>query len=163
MYGKSVLILFVILLFSSCPSTPPPFYIEKPDGFAFVESEDGKAYSPAFISPEGLIFDVTMAENYPQKNIDFWGKTLKNQFINNGYHLYKEIELTINENNPGFLFEWLAPYGSDTYVYLTFIAVETGNILIAEAAGEVKLFSDYRKSIVDSIKTISFNQKIKNN
>jgi len=57
------------------------------------------------------------------------------------------------------MYEWLAPYASSTYVYLTYITVEGDFILIAEAAGEFKLFADYREAIVASIKTISFNSE----
>ncbi len=155
MNGRIILIILLVLFFISCPSTPPPFSIEKPVGFAIAESGNGKLYSA--VSPEGILFDVKTSENYPVKDIDFWGNALKTQFINNGYQLYKEEELSIENGSKGILFEWLAPYASSTYIYLTFITLEGDNIIIAEAAGEVKLFADYREAILESIKTITFN------
>ncbi len=155
MNGRIILIILLVLFFISCPSTPPPFSIEKPAGFAIAESEDGGLYSA--VSPEGIIFGIKTAENYPVKDIEFWSDALKNQFINNGYQLYKEEELLIENGSKGIYFEWLAPYSSSTYIYLTFITVKGDNIVIAEAAGEVKLFAIYREAILESIKSITFN------
>ncbi len=158
MNGRIILIILVaVLFFMSCNSTPPPFSIEKPEGFAIAEVGDGELYSA--VSPEGILFDIKTAENYPVKDIDFWGNALRNQFIDNGYQLYKEEEISIENGSKGIYFEWLAPFASSTYIYLTFITVEGDNIIIAEAAGEVKLFADYREALIESIKTISINSE----
>ena len=155
MTGKIILIIITVILFSSCPGTPPTFSIEKPEGFAVAEIKQGELYNA--VSPEGIILGVKTEENYPVKDIEFWSNALKNQFINNGYQLYKEEEINIENGSKGVLFEWLAPYASSTYIYLTFITVKNSKIIIAEAAGEVNLFADYRESIIESIKTISLN------
>ncbi len=154
MFGKIILLVSAVLLLSSCPSTSSGLSINKPEGFAVVETAGSDLFSA--ISPEGIFFNVKTTENYPVKDIDFWGNSLKNQFINNGYQLYSEKEITAENGNNGILFEWLAPYSSKTFIYSTYIILDEESIIIAEAAGEVKLFADYRQSILESIKTISF-------
>lgn len=153
---KVYLIIFTVIFLAACPGTPSGLIIDNPEGFAVANVRAGELYSA--VSPEGIFFSVKTENNYPLKDIDFWREALKNQFDKNGYQLYKEEELYAGSNK-GVLFEWLAPYSGSTYIYLTYITVNNDKIIIAEAAGEVNLFKEYREAITESIKTISLTGK----
>jgi hypothetical protein len=129
-----------------------PFDVKKPAGFAELRN-DSVYYA---ISPEGILFRVHTVRNYPEKNLDFWSKAVKNHLVEEGYQFIKEEKFDAPKK-PGVLFEWGAPYGRENYIYLTGIIVSGGRIAVAEAACEYSLYATNRDSLLGSIKSIVVN------
>lgn len=142
---KSVLCIPVLLLLFSCGAVS----IEKPAGFAEIES--GKTYRA--VSPEGLPFRVRQFKNYPEQDLDFWKQALKVHLTREGYQFISENEAAA-DGKTVVCCEWGAPWGGDDYIYLTAVTVKGKKILVAEAAGEMKLFEKYRDAILNSIKSL---------
>jgi hypothetical protein len=126
--------------------------VKKPEGFA--ENREAGMYRA--ISPEGVRYSVRIVKNYPQKDLLFWKDALKNHMLKSGYMLIKEDNFNAG-TQPGAYFEWGAPYGNQNYIYLTAIIIRDREIAVAEAAGDVKLVSVYRNSLLESIKTVQLN------
>ncbi len=123
--------------------------IEKPAGFAEIES--GKIYRA--VSPEGLPFRVRQFKNYPEQDLDFWKQALEVHLTQEGYQFISESEAEA-DGKKIVCYEWGAPCGEDDYIYLTAVKVKGKKILVAEAAGEMKLFEKYRDGILNSIKSL---------
>ena len=150
-FSFGLLIAVSILLAAGCAKPK----VDKPQGFAEVETGlfSGAVYKA--VSPEGMLYRVRTVKNYPFMELEFWGNSLKNQLIKEGYHLSaEEIDLEA-EGSEGILFEWILPYGSDDYIYMTAILLSGKRIIIAESAAEHTVYKKYRGSILDSLKTIS--------
>lgn len=146
-----LLIAVSILLAAGCAKPK----VNKPQGFAEVEAGmfSGTVYKA--VSPEGMVYKVRTVKNYPFMELEFWGNSLKNQLIKEGYHLTgEEIDLKA-EGSEGILFEWILPYGSEDYIYMTAILLSGQRIIIAESAAEHTVYKKYREPILDSLKTIS--------
>ncbi|MBN1411357.1 MAG: hypothetical protein JW969_10980 [Spirochaetales bacterium] len=137
-----------LVMFFSCSKID----VKKPEGFAEIRGSN--AYSA--ISPEGVRYNIRYVKNYPQKELLFWKEALKNHMQDSGYMLVKEDTFSAASKS-GAYFEWGAPFGSQNYIYLTAIIIYDREIVIAEAAGEVNLVSQYRNALLESIKTIKLN------
>ena len=146
-----LLIAFSILLAAGCAKPK----VDKPQGFAEVEA--GLFSGPVYkaVSPEGMLYKVRTVKNYPFMELEFWGDSLKNQLIKEGYYLTDKKTDLKTDASEGYLFEWILPYGSDDYIYMTAILLSGRRIIIAESAAEHTIYKKYRGSILDSLKTIS--------
>jgi len=147
--GLIVLILLLSLSLFACSNLE----VKKPAGFAeTVRKTEYRA-----ISPEGMLYRVRSVENYPVKDIDFWSKALKNQLAKEGYLLTDAGDEFTAGNHRGVLYEWGVRYGNEDFIYLTAIIVFDNRITIAEAGGEHTVYAKYRKSILESLKSITLN------
>jgi hypothetical protein len=143
-----ILLLFCVLTgIISCSGVR----VQLPDGFA--QGSSRKYYSA--ISPEGMRYRVRTVRNYPHKELDFWNEALKNHLLDEGYRLLDSGEDFSTPTAQGTLYEWVVPYGSGDYIFLTAIIPAGKRVLIAEAAGEYTIYSRYRESIHDSLETLS--------
>ncbi len=122
-----------------------------PDGFAQMRSR--RHYSA--VSPEGMRFRVRTVRNYPRKELDFWNEALRNHLLDEGYRLLNSGEDFSTPTAQGTLYEWVVPYGSGDYIFLTAIIPAGKKVLIVEAAGEYTIYSRYRESIHESLQTLS--------
>ncbi|MBA7687477.1 hypothetical protein ES703_95940 [subsurface metagenome] len=140
--------IFIILLaFTGCARLT----VSKPAGFA--ESRDRGLYRA--VSPEGLLYKVHLVKNYPEQELEFWGRALKNHLTREGYYFTGREESFRAGDRPGILYEWGLPYGNEDYIYLTAIVVFDKKIAVAEAAGVHTVFRQYRQALLDSIKSIA--------
>ena len=152
-YIMLVGILLVIL--TACSE----FTIEKPEGFAEIEIaffEKGDVLYKA-VSPEGVLFKVKTAKNYPRMELEFWAKALSAQLQKEGYTLIGEEQRFKAGKKEGAYLKWALPFGNASYIYITSILVCDDKILITEAAGEHTLFKKYEDSIILSMQSISYN------
>ena len=147
----SILMIVSILTISGCAKPR----VSKPQGFA--EVKDSMFFDPVYkaVSPEGMLFRVRTVKNYPSMELEFWGDSLKNQLMKEGYHLSGEKVSFKLEKSDGILYEWILPYSSDDYIYMTAIMLSGRRIIIAESAAEHTIYKKYRESILESLKTIS--------
>jgi hypothetical protein len=142
-------LLFLLRLFSCAI---PQVRVQPPAGFA--EAEPGKNAAYRALSPEGLLYQVRIFPNQPQKPLAFWGETLKNHLLKEGYRLNGDGRDFQAGDKPGIAFEWVVPYGNESYLYLTAVLVAGKRIVLAEAAGPYALFAQYRQSLSDSLQSI---------
>jgi hypothetical protein len=126
--------------------------LQPPAGFA--EAEPGKDAAYRALSPEGLLFRVRLFPNQPEKPLSFWGETLKNHLVKEGYRLNGQAQAFQAGDRAGAAFEWVVPYGSESYLYLTAVLVAGKRIVLAEAAGPYALLAQYRQSLSDSLQSI---------
>jgi hypothetical protein len=137
----------VFLFFISCAKPS----VETPVGFA--EAKSREFYRA--VSPEGMQYILRKVKNYPRKELPFWGETLKNHLLEEGYHLRDDGGSFQSEIGEGMYFEWIVPYGTKDYIYLTAVVVHRKKIFIAEATAEHTIYRKYRNSLLESIKTLS--------
>lgn len=147
--GLIALILLISLSLFSCANLE----VKKPAGFA----ETVKKTEYRAISPEGMLYRVRSVDNYPEKDLDFWSKALKNQLAKEGYLLTKDGEEFTAGNQRGVLYEWGVRYGNEDFIYLTAIIIFDKRITIAEAGGEHTIYAKYRQPILESLKSITLN------
>jgi hypothetical protein len=143
-------VLLFLLPLLGCAA--PRLKVQPPAGFA--EAQPGKNAAYRALSPEGLLYRVRLFPNRPQKPLAFWGETLKNHLIKEGYRLNGDRLDFQASGTPGISFEWVVPYGSESYLYLTAVLVTGKRIVLAEAAGPYALFAQYRQSLRDSLQSI---------
>jgi hypothetical protein len=143
----AVLLLLPLLAFAA-----PRLRVQPPEGFA--EAEPGKGAAYRALSPEGLLYRVRLFPNEPQKTLAFWGETLKNHLLKEGYRLNGEARAFQAGETAGTAFEWLVPFGNESYLYLTAVLVAGKRIVLAEAAGPYPLFAQYRPSLTESLRSI---------
>lgn len=148
---SAFLIAGLILVTAGCAKPR----VGKPRGFAEVKG--GIFSDPVYkaVSPEGMLYRVRTVKNYPAMGLDFWGDTLKNQLINEGYHLSGDGVSLKTDNSDGVMYEWILPYGSSDYIYMTAIILSGKRIIIAESTAQHTVYKKYRGAILDSLKTIS--------
>jgi len=128
------------------------YNLDLPSGFALV---DNKTNFRA-ISPEGVRFQIRKGRNYPVKELPFWSATFVRQMEGNGYQKKDEGSDFSTENNiPGFAIEWGLSMGNRDYLYLTAIIPYRKYIYIIEAAGEHRVFKEYRESIYNALESFS--------
>ncbi len=124
------------------PSKPIPV----PEGFARLE----KAKEFNLISSEGVKLQIKTVDNYPEQNIDFWAATLQSDLENRGY-LPMPLPETMDWGGGGVFhtFLWALPVGTEDYLYLTGIRLNsTGRkIEILEMAGKAEYVSGTLKSL----------------
>ena len=146
------LILVVLVLLPLLASAAPRLKVQPPAGFAEAELGKGAAYRA--LSPEGLLFRVRLFPNEPEKTLSFWSETLKNHLVKEGYRPNGEAQAFQAGETAGAAFEWVVPYGNESYLYLTAVLVTGKQIVLAEAAGPSALFTRHRQSLSESLKTI---------
>lgn len=147
--GLIVLIFLISLSLFACSKLE----VEKPAGFA----ETARKTEYRAISPEGMLYRVRSVDNYPEKDLDFWSKALKNQLAKEGYFLTDDGEKFTAGDRHGVLYEWGVRYGNEDFIYLTAIIVFDNRITIAEAGGEHTIYAKYRQPILESLKSITLN------
>lgn len=143
--GFGLTIIMTIVILSSCSRIK----IQKPEGFAEIQ----KSTMYKAMSPEGLPFQVRSFKNYPKKDLSFWKKALKAHLQQEGYKLISEKTLG-EESSEVHCFEWGAPYGGADYIYLTALMIKGKKILLAEAAGNMKLYNEHQHAIMKSLETL---------
>ena len=142
-------ILFLLLLLGL--TTCINLGVNKPNGFAEIKCEEHYRA----VSPEGMLYRVRVLKNYPKQDLDFWSEALKNHLIKEGYSLTIDGEAFQAGNHHGRLYEWVVPYGNESYIYLTAILLFEETIAVAEAAGEHTVYLKYRESLKNSLKSIT--------
>jgi hypothetical protein len=151
---KVIGILLLLALLTACATLK----VRNPEGFAVAVSSSllgGRNIFEA-LSPEGMLYRVRTVENYPPQGVAFWADALRNHLEEEGYTQVLETEAFEAGEREGVLFEWILPYGSEDYIYLTAIVISDEKIAIAEAAGEHTVYLHYRDALKESLKTIRF-------
>jgi len=149
-----LLSISLVLVLSSCAT----LVVDKPGGFAEVQSIGYAASQAAYkaVSPEGLLYRVRTEANYPPQSLDFWAEALKNHLVKEGYTIVGDGESFQAGELPGVIFEWVMPYGQESYIYLTAIIVSEEKIAIAEAAAEHSIYHEHRDALRESLLSIRF-------
>ncbi len=138
-----------LLVFADCTV----IRVSKPESFAELKGKGSSVYEA--VSPEGILYRVRTVKNYPEQDLDFWSKALKNQLVKEGYTLIRDEERFEAGKRRGVLYEWGVPYGNKNYLYLTAIIIFDNKIAVAEAAGEHTLYRKYRDSLLASLTSIT--------
>jgi len=141
--------VFLGLLLAACGRPR----VQTPEGFAPVDSRG------AFraVSPEGVRFQVRRVRNEPRQELAFWAEALRTQLVKEGYRPSGEPQSfqTGRGGREGRLFEWIMPYGAETWSYLTGVLVTGKRIVIVEAAGERSLYQRHRAAMLASLQTLA--------
>lgn len=106
-----------------------------PEGFALVDKK------PVFkaLSPEGIRLRVRRVDNYPQQNLEFWEKALKDQLQKRGYIPFEKETIPDFLEKEGFSVSiWGVRSGTMDYLYLIGIRIRGSKIEIMELAGETE-------------------------
>lgn len=149
-YALLIGVLMPVFLVS-CTTTVVPSG-EIPRGFALWEDEQTDPGQWSALSPEGVRYRVRVVENRPPQNLAFWSRALESRMISRGFlPLGEPFSFAGGE---GWGAEWAVPYGSRDFVFLTALMAAPEGILIAEAAGEVSLYTEYRESLKESLETL---------
>lgn len=125
------------------------FCAQAPQGFAPYRSW----WTFKAVSPDGVIYRVRSEPNKPAAELPFWREALKKRMLDAGYAFMAESDLTAGADK-GYLLELAAPQGSMDYAYLIGLFVDGGDIVIAEAAGEVTKLQPRRADIVEAMRNI---------
>jgi hypothetical protein len=137
----------VLLAALGACATPPP--VTPPTGFAvYDESEIVRA-----VSPEGVRFRVHYEDHEPEQSLEFWREALRRHLDRSGYGLLAEAEFKAVSGD-GVLFEWVAPVGTEDWVYLTAVVPAGDQLIVAEAAGPAELYRRRRDAIHESLESI---------
>jgi hypothetical protein len=120
-----------------------------PEGFA--EIEEWTAFRA--LSAEGIMYRVRTEEHEPEAKLDFWKEALKKRMLDAGYAFVSDKEIKLG-NTPGYFLELAAPVGQEDYTYAMAIAVRGGDIVIAEAAGEVTRFAKHKDAVLAAMQAI---------
>ncbi len=151
---KSRIVLFTIvaavLALASCTSL-----VQKPEGFAEVSPWQIAATHYKAVSPEGMIYRVRTLNNYPVQTLEFWADALQNHLEKEGYRSVSDGQAFEAGETPGMIFEWAMPYGNESYIYITAIAVSEKKIAVAEAAAEHTIYYRYREALIESLASIT--------
>jgi len=150
MRPRSALALFLLL--PALAFAAPRLKVQPPEGFA--EAEPGKDAAYRALSPEGMLYRVRLFRNEPEKPLGFWGEALKNHLVKEGYRLNGEGRAFQAGETAGTAFEWVVPFGTESYLYLTAVLVTSKRIIVAEAAGPYALFTRYRQGLDQSLQSI---------
>ncbi|MEE8591897.1 MAG: hypothetical protein V3T35_11320 [Spirochaetia bacterium] len=124
--------------------------VTPPEGFAELK---GRSTYRA-VSPEGILYRIRTVKNKPQKDLEFWSEALENHLAKEGYRLNGDPRPFQNGNRAGLSFEWVLPYGNDSYLYLTALIVSDKTITLAEATAPYSVFIRYRQPLLDSLASI---------
>jgi hypothetical protein len=139
-------VLAALILTVSCSRPSAPL----PEGFA--ELKGGRSYRA--ISPEGMLYRIRSIKNKPRKDLEFWGQALENHLVKEGYRLNGDARSFESGDRAGLSYEWVLPYGNESYLYLTALIVADRTITLAEAAAPYPVFIRYRQSVLDSLSGI---------
>jgi hypothetical protein len=135
--------LGLLVLTASCSRLS----VVPPEGFAELTGE--RSYRA--VSPEGMLYRVRSIKNEPRKALSFWGEALENHLIKEGYRLSGEARSFQSGEREGLYYEWVLPYGNESYLYLTALLVTDRTITLAEAAAPHPVFMQYRQALLDSL------------
>jgi hypothetical protein len=124
--------------------------VTPPEGFAELT---GRGDYEA-VSPEGMLFRIKSIKNDPQKDLEFWGDALQNHLAKEGYRLKGAAESFDSGDRDGLAYEWVLPYGRESYLYLTALIVTDKTITLAEAAAPYSVYIEYQGVIRESLATI---------
>jgi hypothetical protein len=138
--------LALLVLTNSCSRLS----VVAPEGFA--ELKAGRSYRA--VSPEGMLYRVRSIKNEPRKDLSFWGEALENHLVKEGYRSSGEAQSFESGDQEGLYYEWVLPYGNESYLYLTAILVTDRTITLAEAAAPHPVFIQYRHALLDSLSSI---------
>ena len=125
--------------------------VTPPEGFAELK-EDRSTYRA--VSPEGMLYRIRTVKNKPQKDLKFWSEALENHLAKEGYRMNGDPRPFQNGSWAGLSFEWVLPYGNDSYLYLTALIVSDKTITLAEATAPYSVFIRYRQPLLDSLASI---------
>jgi hypothetical protein len=101
-----------------------------------------------------MLYRVRSFQNEPEKDLEFWSAALENHLQKEGYRPGAESRSFQSGKQEGRYFEWVLPYGNESYVYLTALLVTDRTITLAEAAAPHTVFSRYREALLESLATI---------
>jgi hypothetical protein len=138
--------LISLLLTVSCSRAS----VTPPEGFA--ELKDRQTYRA--ISPEGMLYRIRSVKNDPRKELEFWGEALENHLVKEGYRLNGKARSFTSGDREGLSYEWVLPYGNESYLYLTALVVTDKTITLAEATAPYSVFIRYRQALQDSLDSI---------
>jgi hypothetical protein len=138
--------LICLLLTVSCSRLS----VTPPDGFA--ELKGRRSYKA--ISPEGMLYRIRSVKNDPRKELEFWGEALENHLVKEGYRLNGKAQSFTNGDREGVSYEWVLPYGNESYLYLTALIVTDKTITLAEATAPYSVFIRYRQALLASLDSI---------
>jgi hypothetical protein len=124
--------------------------LDTPEGFARVE---GRGEYRA-VSPEGMLLRVRTVANNPRKGPEFWSEALETHLREEGYRPAGPPRPLTSAGGSGFVYEWALPYGQQSYLYLTAVAVQGRRIIVAEAAAPYAVYQLHRQGIYESLQTI---------
>lgn len=134
--------------------------IQTPEGFAPIANR--RIFRA--VSPEGVRFQVRRVKNEPRQELAFWADALRTQLVKQGYRPSGEPQSfeAARGGRPdgrggheGRLFEWVMPYGTETWSYLTGVLIAGKRIVIVEAAGERTLYQKHRAAMLASLQTLA--------
>ena len=136
------ILLTAIIVLTGCSR----YSIDTPFGFASID----KGNTELFFSPDGVRMKVSVFNNDPEKDNEFWLEALNNHLVKKGYKPYSSSEYDEN----GKTDYWLMTYGKDYYVYMTSVFSNSRSIVTIEAAGEKSVFENYRSVIDEAVSSI---------
>jgi hypothetical protein len=105
------------------------------------------------VSPDGVMYRVRTEENDPPADLDFWREALKKRMTDAGYKVVADGDVEAGQR-PGYLLDLAAPVGQEDYSYLVAVFVDSGDLIIAEAAGEVTRLAERRDAVIEAIRQI---------
>lgn len=124
--------------------------VDTPEGFARLDMRRGRGA----VSPEGMLFRVRTAANEPRKGLEFWSQALENHLRKAGYRPAGPARPFQAAGVSGVVYEWAVPYGHESYLFLTALAVEGRRITLAEAAAPYSVFVLHRSAVFRSLETM---------
>jgi hypothetical protein len=136
-----------VALLASCARP----HMRAPEGFAPI---DGGSTFRA-LSPEGMRVQARKVRNRPRQQVAFWAEALRTQLIKDGYRSAGEPQPFKAGSREGRYFEWVVPYGTESWSYLTAVVVAGRRILVVEAAGERALYQKHRAALLASLETLA--------
>ncbi|MFP4565090.1 MAG: hypothetical protein ACLFNX_01220 [Spirochaetaceae bacterium] len=135
-----------IALLATCAGTPS---VVPPEGFAVYDDPE----IVRAVSPEGVRFRVRYEAHEPEQSLEFWREALRRHLERSGYGLLAEESFSAVAGD-GALFEWVAPVGTEDWIYLTAVLPAGDRLIIAEAAGPAELYRARRGAIAESLESI---------
>ncbi len=145
--------LGLTLVAASCARLSVPL----PEGFAELRRDSGRATYQA-VSPEGMVYRVRVLANEPRKELRFWSEALRSHLTREGYLPAGEARTLAGGGGasaaPGVLYEWVLPYGNESYLYLTGLLVQGDSIVLAEAGAPQAVYARYRRALAASLAAI---------
>lgn len=93
------------------------------------------------VSPDGVLFTVRCEKNKPKADLAFWRDAMKTRMSQAGYRVVADTNCTMNGSEAALL-KLAAPVGNQDYLYWIAFSLSGsgGRLLVAEAAGESKMF-----------------------
>jgi len=128
-----------------------PLSVELPEGFAELQ---GRGRTFRAVSPEGMLLRVRLLDNHPAKELAFWSEALSGHLLKEGYRANGQAVEFASGGGTGVLYEWAAPYGNESYLYLTALVVSRRRIALAEAAAPYPVFVRHRQALRDSLQNL---------